>query len=46
MRFICQHLTLEGPLDLTAIEQEAQVATATGEGLATFLDMDSGFLFG
>lgn len=45
-RFACRYLTLEGPLDLTAIEQEAQVATATGEGLSSFLDMDSGFDFG
>ncbi|MFQ5802531.1 MAG: YjgN family protein [Candidatus Methylomirabilales bacterium] len=45
-RFACRYLTLEGPLNLTAIEQEAQIATATGEGLASFLDMDSGFDFG
>lgn len=45
-RFACRYLSLEGPLDLTAIEQEAQVATATGEGLSSFLDMDSGFDFG
>lgn len=45
-RFACRYLTVEGPLELTAIEQEAQVATATGDGLASFLDMDSGFDFG
>lgn len=45
-RFLCRHLSVEGPLELGAIEQEAQVATATGEGLASFLDMDSGFDFG
>ncbi|MCI0370965.1 MAG: DUF898 domain-containing protein [candidate division NC10 bacterium] len=39
-RFACAYLTLEGPLDLAGIQQEAQVATATGEGLAGFLDVD------
>jgi uncharacterized membrane protein YjgN (DUF898 family) len=38
-RFTCRYLTLEGALDLTAIQQEAQEATATGEGLAGFLDV-------
>lgn len=38
-RFTLRYLTLEGPLDLEAIQQEAQVATATGEGLAGFLDV-------
>ncbi|MFQ5839192.1 MAG: YjgN family protein [Candidatus Methylomirabilales bacterium] len=43
--FISQHLTLEGPLDLADIQQEAQVASTTGEGLASFLDLDFGFDF-
>ncbi|MFQ5899780.1 MAG: YjgN family protein [Candidatus Methylomirabilia bacterium] len=43
IRFAFQYLTLEGTLDLAGIEQEAQVATATGEGLASFLD--TGFDF-
>ncbi len=38
IRFAFRYLTLGGPLDLTRIQQEAQVATATGEGLAGFLD--------
>ncbi|MCI0546707.1 MAG: DUF898 domain-containing protein [Candidatus Rokubacteria bacterium] len=44
VRFALRYLTLEGPLDIAAIEQEAQTASATGEGLSTFLD--SGFDFG
>jgi len=31
-------LTLEGSLDLASIQQEAQNASATGEGLAGLLD--------
>jgi len=37
-RFAFRYLTLEGPLDLAGIQQEAQAATATGEALAGFLD--------
>ena len=41
VRFTFRYLTLEGPLDMAGIQQEAQVAVAaTGEGLASFLDMD------
>lgn len=40
MRFFFDHLTLEGPLDLAAIQQDARLASATGEGLADLLDMD------
>lgn len=39
-RFAFAYLTLQGSLDLVGIQQEAQVATATGEGLAGFLDVD------
>ena len=39
-RFACAYLTLEGSLDLADIQQDAQAATATGEGLAGFLDVD------
>ena len=40
-RFAFRYLTLEGPLDVAGIQQEAQVVVAaTGEGLASFLDMD------
>jgi uncharacterized membrane protein YjgN (DUF898 family) len=38
VRFAFRYLTLEGPLDLGGIQQEAQAATATGEALAGFLD--------
>ncbi len=44
IRFEFRYLTLRGPLDLARIQQEAQAATATGEGLAGFLD--TGFDFG
>ena len=43
-RFAFAYLTLEGPLDLSTLEQEAQTASATGEGLAGILD--AGFDFG
>jgi uncharacterized membrane protein YjgN (DUF898 family) len=43
-RFACAYLTLEGPLDLAVVQQEAQVVSATGEGLAGILD--SGFDLG
>lgn len=40
-RFTFTYLSLEGPLDVSGIQQDAQVvAPATGEGLASFLDMD------
>jgi uncharacterized membrane protein YjgN (DUF898 family) len=45
-RFACRYLTLEGPLDMALISQDAQRASATGEGLASFLDLDTGFDFG
>ena len=38
LRFTFRFLTLEGPLDLASIQQEAQTASATGEGLAGLLD--------
>jgi uncharacterized membrane protein YjgN (DUF898 family) len=38
-RFAFRYLTLAGPLDLEAIQQEARDATATGEGLSGFLDV-------
>ena len=37
-RFFVENLHLEGALDLDAIRQEAQEASATGEGAAEFLD--------
>jgi uncharacterized membrane protein YjgN (DUF898 family) len=38
MRFNFRYLTLVGPVDLDSIAQEAQFSTATGEGLAGWLD--------
>ena len=38
IRFAFRYLALEGPLDLERIQQQAQIASATGEGLAGFLD--------
>ncbi|MCX5734583.1 MAG: YjgN family protein [candidate division NC10 bacterium] len=38
IRFTFRYLTLEGSLDLASIQQEAQDASATGEGLANLLD--------
>ena len=38
IRFAFRYLSLEGPLDLESIQQQAQFASATGEGLAGFLD--------
>lgn len=43
-RFACTYLTLEGPLDLATVQQEAQAVSTTGEGLAGILD--AGFDFG
>jgi uncharacterized membrane protein YjgN (DUF898 family) len=42
IRFTCRYLTLEGPLDLAGVRQDAQAASATGEGLAGLLDADFG----
>jgi uncharacterized membrane protein YjgN (DUF898 family) len=36
--FAFRYLALDGPLDLERIRQQAQEASATGEGLAGFLD--------
>ncbi len=38
--FLITHLSVEGPLDLASIQQEAQAASATGEGMAEFLETD------
>jgi uncharacterized membrane protein YjgN (DUF898 family) len=38
IRFAFRYLEVKGPLDLERIRQQAQVASATGEGLAGFLD--------
>ncbi len=41
VRFLCKHLTLAGALDFAAIEQDARAATATGEGLADLVGVDT-----
>ena len=47
MIFTFRHLTWEGVVDLDAIQQAAQPATATGEGIASFFDfLDAGFDLG
>jgi uncharacterized membrane protein YjgN (DUF898 family) len=38
-RFLARNLSLVGTLDLEGIEQDARAASATGEGLAGFLDI-------
>ena len=42
LRFAYANLSLAGPLALETITQQAQAVTATGEGLAGFLDADLG----
>jgi uncharacterized membrane protein YjgN (DUF898 family) len=42
-RFEFAYLTVEGPLDLTGIVQEPQLATATGDALSSLLGADVGF---
>ena len=46
MRFTLRYLTLEGPLRLEEVQQDARAASATGEGLAGFFDSGTGFDFG
>jgi uncharacterized membrane protein YjgN (DUF898 family) len=40
-RFMCDNLMLEGEIDWGTVEQQAQLASATGEGLAQGLDVDA-----
>jgi uncharacterized membrane protein YjgN (DUF898 family) len=42
VRFYYRLVTVEGPLDLAGVQQEARAASATGEGLAGLLDADFG----
>jgi uncharacterized membrane protein YjgN (DUF898 family) len=42
VRFTFRYLTLDGPLDVAGIRQDARDASATGEGLAGLLDADFG----
>ncbi len=43
LHFTFRYLTLEGPLELETVEQDARGARATGEALAGILDADLGF---
>jgi uncharacterized membrane protein YjgN (DUF898 family) len=43
-RFACRYIVLQGFLDATMVQQEAQAVSTTGEGLAGILD--AGFDFG
>jgi uncharacterized membrane protein YjgN (DUF898 family) len=40
--FYFRYVTLEGPLDVSDVQQDARPASATGEGLAGLLDADFG----
>jgi uncharacterized membrane protein YjgN (DUF898 family) len=42
-RFYMSNLRLEGPIDLGAVQQEAQAASPTGDALEGLLDVDVGF---
>jgi uncharacterized membrane protein YjgN (DUF898 family) len=42
LRFTCRYLVLEGPFDVTDVQQDTRPASATGEGLAGLLDADFG----
>lgn len=42
IRFYFRYVTLEGPLDVGDVRQDARAASATGEGLAGLLDADFG----
>jgi uncharacterized membrane protein YjgN (DUF898 family) len=43
LRFAFDYLSCEGAIDLSSISQEAQSASAMGEGLDAALDLDAGF---
>jgi uncharacterized membrane protein YjgN (DUF898 family) len=40
IRYLSDNLVLHGPADFEAVAQDAQAVTATGEELASFLDLD------
>ena len=42
LRFTLRYTTLQGPLDVSDVRQDARAASATGEGLAGLLDADFG----
>jgi uncharacterized membrane protein YjgN (DUF898 family) len=43
VQFAFRYVTLEGPLDMATIQQDAQAASTTGEGLAGLLDTEFNF---
>jgi uncharacterized membrane protein YjgN (DUF898 family) len=43
VRFAFKYLSMEGPLNFEAIQQEAQAASPTGDALDSFLGLDTGF---
>jgi uncharacterized membrane protein YjgN (DUF898 family) len=43
LRFEFANLALTGALDAESVQQDAQTATATGDGLGDFLELDTGF---
>lgn len=43
VNFSFKYLTLKGPLNLEAIQQDAQAASPTGDALDSFLGLDAGF---
>ena len=46
VRFALRYLSLEGPLHLDEVQQDARAGSATGEGLAGFFGSGTGFDFG
>ncbi|MFQ5578981.1 MAG: YjgN family protein [Nitrospiria bacterium] len=46
VQFNCSNLLLEGRLDMESIFQDAQSATATGEGLGNLLELETDFGIG
>lgn len=46
VQFNCSNLLLEGGLDMEAIRQDAQPASATGEGLGSLLELETDFGIG
>jgi uncharacterized membrane protein YjgN (DUF898 family) len=46
VNFAYRYITVNGPLDMDRIVQQAELAPATGEELAGFFDLDAGFDIG
>jgi uncharacterized membrane protein YjgN (DUF898 family) len=39
-RFVCRHLGIQGTIELTGVDQDIQIATATADGLLGLLEAD------